>query len=420
MEAGAARSAALVAIGTELILDGRQDTNGSWIAARLSDLGFDVTRRLLLPDDEAEIAAALRDLDGRTGVVVVTGGLGPTSDDLTREGLSRAFGLQLREDPTIHARIAERARSRGIRMSAWAARQAQVPATALVLDNRAGTAPGLLVSRPSGTRFFLIPGVPHEMEHLMTAEVLPRLQEAGTSRSTQAMQTSRFKVAGMAEAEVEEALEGLFVHGAGTPGALTLLASPGEISVILRSRHEAWLERAASAARARLGDRIFTEDLDEGLEHAVGRLMRQRSLTLASAESCTGGLLGQLITRVPGASEWYRQGWITYTNSSKTLSLGVDKEAIDSHGAVSAEVARSMAEAARALAGADFGIGITGVAGPGGGTAAKPVGLTFIAVAGAGGCAPRRFMLGGDRYTNRLFAARLALHLMRGELLASA
>ena len=416
MDPDGARCAVLLAIGTELILDGRHDTNGVWITDKLARAGIDVIQRTLLPDDEAAIAGAFREWDGRVGLVIATGGLGPTSDDLSREGLCRAFGLELHEDPEVLAAIRARYRGRGVDISAWSARQAQVPAGAELLANEAGTAPGLLLARASGTRFVLLPGVPHEMEHLMRRAVLPLLEgERGPGWAPQ--QRRCFKVAGMVEVQVQEALDGMEATGAGGGVALTLLASPGEISLILRARDAALLDRAALEARTRLGDRIFTETLDEGLEHAVGRLLQQRRLTLATAESCTGGLLGQLVTRVPGASSWYVQGWITYADQAKSALLGVDPALIQAHGAVSEEVARAMAEGARSRARADRALAITGIAGPDGGSPDKPVGLTFVALAGGAACRARRYQLGGDRDVNRLYAARLALNLLRRDLM---
>jgi nicotinamide-nucleotide amidase len=385
----------------------------------LRALGIDVIQRTLLPDDDAAIAGALREWDGRVGLVIATGGLGPTSDDLSREGICRAFGLELHEDPAVLAAIRTRYRARGVEVSAWSARQAQVPAGAEVLANEAGTAPGLMLARPSGTRFILLPGVPHEMEHLMVRAVLPRLEAEARAAGWMPRQRRGFKVSGMVEVQVQEALDGLEGTGAGEGVGLTLLASPGEISVILRAHDTPLLDRAAAEARARLGSRIFTENLDDGLEHAVGRLLHQRGFTLATAESCTGGLLGQLVTRVPGASGWYVQGWITYANEAKSTLLGVDPAVIQAHGAVSEEVARAMAEGACARARTDRALAITGIAGPDGGTPDKPVGLTFVALASGASCVARRYQLGGDRDVNRLYAARLALNLLRRDLMES-
>jgi nicotinamide-nucleotide amidase len=407
--------AAVIAIGTELLEEGRPDTNGATISRLLASKGVRTVRRLLVGDDEEEIAASLREMQGRFPVVIATGGLGPTVDDVTREGVCRAFDLDLLEDPVILERIAERYRARGREMSPWVARQALMPRGSEALPNAAGTAPGILLRRPGDGLVVLLPGVPHEMERMMREQVLPLIEELAPERGS-TLRVRAFKVSGLSEVEVQGRILDLFPVGSPeeTP-ALTLLASPAEISVILRGRDAALLDAAFRDARARLGDHVFAEDLETGLETAVGRLLASRGLTLACAESCTGGMRGALITRVPGSSGWFLQGWVTYSNEAKRTMLQVDSALVEEHGAVSADVASAMALAARRLSGADIGVAITGIAGPEGGTPDKPVGLVHIAVATAGGCRATKHLFAGDRETIRLFSARTALNRVRLE-----
>lgn len=411
--------AALIAVGTELIADGRPDTNGLALSRTLASRGVTVVRRMLIPDDEEAIAQAIVDCERAVRLVVVTGGLGPTVDDVTREGTARALGLPLEPDAAVLRSLEERERRRGRELAARASRQALVPKGAEVLPNAAGTAPGLLLSTPAGGWVVLLPGVPHEMARMMEEQVLPRLARIMPAVMPASGSTTArgFKVAGMTELQVEDRIRDLFVMppGASDP-TLSLLASAGEIAVIVRGAEPARVEGAADAARLRLGAHVFSEDLDTSLEMVVGGRLASLKKTIATAESCTGGLLATLLTQRPGASGWFLQGWVVYSNESKVRLLMVDERIIASHGAVSAEVAAAMACSARDLSGADYGIAITGIAGPDGGTAEKPVGLVHLALADRRGCRTARRIFRGDRETIRMLSARGALDMLRVDL----
>jgi nicotinamide-nucleotide amidase len=399
--------AALLAVGTELLADGRPDTNGIAISRLLAARGIATGLRVQLPDEVETIARVLGEAASRYPLLIVTGGLGPTMDDVTREALARAFGLGLTEHPAALEQIEARLRSRGRPMTAVSRRQALVPQGAEVLPNPAGTAPGVLLGAPGGARIFLLPGVPHEMHRMMAEQVLPRLAgAAGPPLAWRAL-----KAAGLTEVQVQEKVADL--ADAHPSASLTLLAAPMEITIIFRAGEPREADRLAGLAAGRLGEAVFSEDPDRGLEEATGSLLRERGLTLATAESCTGGLLGSLVTRVPGSSTWYRQGWITYANESKTSALGVPAELWQREGAVSEAVAEAMAAGARRLSGASHALSITGIAGPEGGSPEKPVGLVYIGLASPGGCAVTRHVFPGDRETIRLFAARAALNRLR-------
>jgi nicotinamide-nucleotide amidase len=404
--------AALVAVGTELLADGRPDTNGTAISRLLAARGVATGLRVQVPDEEEPIARVLSEAAPHFPVIIVTGGLGPTVDDVTRQALARAFGLGLAEDPEALEQIEARLRSRGREITPASRRQALVPHGAETLANPAGTAPGVFLAAPGGAWIFLLPGVPHEMLRMMVEQVLPRLSAAAGPP----LAWKGLKAAGLTEVQVQEKV--LDLMDSSPSASLTLLASPMEISLIFRAADPREADRLARRAAERLGDAVFSEELETGLEQAAGRLLKRRGLTLATAESCTGGLLGSLVTRVPGSSGWYLQGWITYSNESKTSSLGVPAGIWQRDGAVSEATAEAMAVAARSLSGASHALSISGIAGPDGGTPDRPVGLVYIGLATGAGCAVTRHLFPGDRETIRLFAARAALNRLRLALTA--
>ncbi|MFQ5701370.1 MAG: CinA family nicotinamide mononucleotide deamidase-related protein [Acidobacteriota bacterium] len=411
--------AALVAVGTELLAEGGADTNGDELNRTLAEKGIGTALRITLPDELEAIGQAVRKLSGRFPLVIVTGGLGPTEDDVTREGVSTGLGLPLHEDAGILAGLRERYHRRGRTVSAHSARQALVLEGSDVLPNALGTAPGLLVTRPDDHVVVLLPGVPCEMRRMLRDEVLPRLAAAARRAGWRGVRVGSplaactAKVTGLSEPEVQHRLDGM----SDDPSVrhLTILASPGEITVIVRGDRP---ERIRADLRRRLGPNLFSERSDEGLEDVVGRLLAGRGSTLATAESCTGGLLGSLITRVPGSSGWFLGGWVTYTDASKISMLGIPSDLLAHHGAVSEQIAREMAAGARRLSGATHGLSVTGLAGPGGATTEKPVGLVWFGIADAGGCQATRGTFGGDRETIRLVAARRALDMLRRQLVS--
>jgi len=412
--------AALIAIGTELLADGRHDTNGVTLARILASIGIETVSRMMVVDDEQEIAVALEEASERVALVIATGGLGPTVDDVTREGASRAFHLELHPDERILAALRQRYAALGRTFSDLSARQALVPRGAEILSNAVGTAPGLLLARPHGRLVALLPGVPHEMESMMRDQLVARLTAAWPERP---LLSRGIKVAGLTEVEVQtrlgDLLDPLLDQGGGPRrGSVTLLAAPGEVSVMFRGKDEQHLDEIHRQARVRIGDDIFTDDMEAALEAVVGQLLVSRGLTTAVAESCTGGMLAALLTRTPGSSRWFRQGWVTYSDESKISELGVDPELIRRHGAVSAQVADAMAKAARRRSGTDFGLSITGIAGPDGGTREKPVGIVYLSLADSGGSLATRHRFAGDREAIRLIACKTALERLRRRVLS--
>ncbi len=401
-------------VGSELLRDGRSETNGPRIGEALAREGFEPVRRLVVGDDRAAIAAAIRESLASAELVVVSGGLGPTFDDLTREGVADALGLALRRDPGLESALAGMYRRRGVRMPEGVERMADILEGAEVLPNRVGSAPGQFLAGPPALA--LVPGVPSEMESMLESEVLPR---ARSMKPGPAPERRLFKIAGLWESQVEERIAP--VIGRRDRVDATILAAPGEVTLILRAppeRRES-LEAAAGELRGLLGDAVYSE-ADEGIEAAVGRLLQKARLTLSTAESCTGGLLGGTITSVPGSSSYYVGGLVAYADRVKEGSLGVPAATIRRFGAVSAETALAMARGARDALGTDLSVSVTGIAGPAGGSSEKPVGLVYIGLAAPWGEAAHETRLPGDRSGIRLRAVRTALNLLRLDLLRSA
>lgn len=412
-------AASLVAVGTELVADGRPDANGDWLARALAQAGVEVRFRCQVGDDIDAIARALDFAGQRAPLVIVTGGLGPTVDDVTREAVSRLYGLPMTRQEALVEGLRSRYARLGRTLSTAGERQAFVPAGATVLDNPVGSAPGLLIHPVTAqpATVVLLPGVPAEMERIFNDSVAPRLAglpgmkaEAGDGQGPAWI---LMKCSGLTETEAQERILPALDPPEGEGVALTLLASPGEITVILRSTGRATVAGAADAVRAALGPHRFTEDPAMTLELAVAAQVAASGSSLAVAESCTGGLLSALLTRAPGASMWFRQGWVTYANASKRELLGVQDATLLTHGAVSAEVAHEMAAGAISRSGADLAISITGIAGPGGDTPGKPVGLVYIGLADRGGISVSRHTFAGSRDTIRRLAAARALHRLR-------
>jgi len=408
--------AAILAVGTELLSVDRVDSHSLRLAARLERHGVALVRKAVVADDEEEIAAEVVAALARVDLLIVTGGLGPTADDLTREGCARALGLRLVEDAAVWEAIGRRFASFGRTPSENNRRQALVPEGAAVLANARGTAPGLRLDR-GGRTLFLLPGVPHELEELVERELEPwlvaRSSGGGTERRT-------LRVAMRPESEVDRMLEPAYREFGRE--SITVLASPGEVRVRFAAHgpapeRGARLEAMDRRLRGLLGDAVFGAGEEETLEAVVGALLAARGWTLATAESCTGGLVAERLTRVPGSSGWFPGGVVAYSNSVKTDLAGVDPELFAAHGAVSEQVARALAEGVRRRFGADLGIGITGIAGPGGGSEEKPVGTVHLALAAADGTRHRALRLPGDRERVRTMAAQAALEMVRRGLL---
>lgn len=380
----------LINTGTELLLGQTLNTHAHWLGGEMFQLGLRIQRQVCIPDGE-EIRLALLESIPRSDVILVTGGLGPTSDDITREITAALLGLPLEQDAgvleSIRARLARRHRE----LNANSYRQAQVPRGARVLPNAFGTAPGLHFPPQRGVidgvaqtpHIFLLPGPPHELKPMWTDQVLPLLRGMLGAAPPE---LRNFKLFGLGEAQVAEMLEAPLL----ATGIVELgyCVCPGE--VILRAiGAPAALDACGALVRGAFGDRLFAED-DESMEEVVVRLLGVRGQTVATAESCTGGLIAHRLTNVPGASAVFGWGFVTYANEAKAGAIGVPADLLAAHGAVSEEVVRAMAEGALRVSGADHALAVTGIAGPGGGTPDKPVGTVWIGLASRGdtGTAP--------------------------------
>ncbi len=408
---GVIRNAACVGVGSELLTPYRLDSNSLEVTTALEQLGLHIVGKGVVGDDVSEIAAMLRHFLGQADLVVLTGGLGPTADDVTREGVARAVGRSLVQDPGLVRRIEERYRNFGRQMPPFAVRMARIVEGAEWIPNPLGAAPGMLVKAGHGW-VAVLPGVPHEMREMLHRELMPRLAER--TEPSPVLRRTLF-LAGVYESDVEARIAPLYERFGRSN--VTVLCGPGVLRILLTAGGE------EEAARARLDEMTvaFTQvvgpdlaavDREDLAEIIIERLV-ERKATIATAGSCTGGLLSGALTEVPGASATYLGSVIAYSNQSKVRDLSVDPELIETHGAVSEAVARAMAEGVRRRFEVDWGIGVTGVAGPGGGTAEKPVGLVHWAVAGPPGCVARHRVFPGDRSYVRRCAVSMALDLLR-------
>jgi nicotinamide-nucleotide amidase len=411
--------AEILAVGTELLTPSRVETNAVYITGRLQETGVDVMARVTVADERALLESAFRNALERADVVIATGGLGPTEDDLTREAAAGALGRPIARDPEILEALKARFARYNRAMAEVNAQQADVIEGAVVLPNPRGTAPGQALEI-QGKMLFLLPGPPREMQPMFEAEVLPKIAERVGGA---VLQTRILRIASMGESDVEQLVAP--IYGAFQNPRTTILGGAGEVELHLtasgvsRAETEARLEELASLIRACLKGRIYSED-GKALPEVLGDLLRERHLTLALAESCTGGLLSARLTDVPGASAFFESGLVTYSNAAKVELLRIDPALIAARGAVSEEVACAMAEGARSRAGASIGVGITGIAGPDGGTPEKPVGLVYVALSGAAGDRVRKEVFPGDRDRVRQQASQAAMDMIRRGLLGIA
>jgi nicotinamide-nucleotide amidase len=402
--------------GTELLLGSVINTNLRLFAEALFPLGLRIERQVAVPDGVA-IRDALAEAIGRAEIVLITGGLGPTTDDITRDIVAELLGVEMIHDESVMAAIEQRFARRGLKMSPRNRLQAQRPREAVVLPNGHGTAPGLyLAPRAWKDRrtphLFLLPGPPRELQPMLTESVLPILQKALPPRPLVQMRVAR--IAGLGESNVEELVgEQLLALGL----ELGYCARPGEVEVRTIGTPEV-LDQADRIISEFLGAHIISRD-QRALEKVIVDLLTERRETLAIAESCTGGFVAHRITNVPGASVVFLQGFVTYANTAKERALGVDPTLIAQHGAVSAEVAQAMAEGARRAADADHALATTGLAGPGGGSEEKPIGTVFIALATKlGATVSERHRFGSNRENFKDHASQAALNLLRRALTA--
>ena len=414
------RRAVIVAVGSELLTPYKTDTNSLFITDRLNGVGIDVVRKLVAGDEPRGLASALRYATTEADIVIVTGGLGPTADDVTRDVVADLLGAPLEESAGIVAAIRARFEARGLEMPEINRRQAAVPRGAEVLPNPAGTAPGLWLTA-GGCRLVLLPGPPRELRPMFDRLVADRLVSTTGGRR---VQRRTIRTTGRTESHIDELARPIYgpLAARQPPVETTILASLGQIDLHLSTigadpeSGERALDAAVAGLAGVLGGCVVSVD-GRSLPQVVGELLRRRGARVAIAESCTGGLIASRLTDVPGSSAYVHAGWVLYSNEAK-VALGVAPALIEADGAVSEAVAEAMAEAARAAAGVDFGLAVTGIAGPGGATPEKPVGTVCLALAGGGAALRvRRVQLPGDRERVKFQASQAALDLLRRALL---
>jgi nicotinamide-nucleotide amidase len=436
--------------GDELMLGQTVDTNSAWLSQQLAAVGYDILAHMTVPDDQKAIERAIRDATGRCDVLLISGGIGPTEDDLTRQALAAVMGVELELNEQWLAQLQEFFKARGREMPQTNKIQAMIPRGATMIENTAGTAAGIdavlpplplgegwgegvkaqsltpALPPPASTReprergkcrVFVMPGVPKEMKTMFERSVLPHIRE----KSAGAVILSRtLHTFGLGESWVAEKLGTLMMRQQ-NPSVGTTVAN-GIVSLRVNARYESReraqqeLDHTIAACRARLGDIIFGEE-SQTLQEVIASALASSRKTVTAAESCTGGLLSKMLTDVPGSSEYFKQGWIVYSNQAKRERLGVTENLLNVYGAVSEPVVTAMATNARRLAKADFALAISGVAGPTGGTPAKPVGTVCIALADEQGISARTFNFAGDREMIRDRSAKMALTMLRFHLL---
>jgi nicotinamide-nucleotide amidase len=403
-------TAEIITVGTELLLGQLVDTNTATIAAALAEIGIDVYRETSVGDNQSRITQAVSEALSRTDVVICAGGLGPTVDDVTREGIAAATGTDLMLDQEVAEDLRAFFASFGRKMAPNNARQAMFPRDARILENPKGTAPGFALD-VRDKLIVAMPGPPREMQPMLKEHVLPLLAERFGVEST--IVTRVLRTTGVSESEIDARIEDLFRTGVNP--TIAVLAHAGEVHVKItakaatREAAGALIDQVEAEVRRRLGDCVFSSD-GSSLPEVLGKELRARGWSMATAESCTGGLVGSMITTVAGASDYYRGGVIAYSNEAKNALLDVSPTLIELHGAVSEEVASAMALGARAALDADVAIAVTGIAGPTGATDEKPVGLIYVALAGVDGrLEARRLNVPGDRASVILRSSLAAL-----------
>jgi nicotinamide-nucleotide amidase len=404
--------AEIIAIGSELLTPYRTDTNSLWLTERLNSIGIEVKFKSVVGDDESVLEEAIRDAMRRSEIIISTGGLGPTEDDITKKVFARVLKRRMVLNEAMLARIQERFARRGVKMPEINSRQALIPEQAVALENNNGTAPGILMTEGKCT-VVLLPGPPREMKPMFDEAVMPKLRE----RAGDVFLVRRtLRIFGLTESGVDELAAPIYRNYKNP--TTTILFGKGIIELHLtaqaKSEKEAekLLDELSGQLESVLGEHVFSLR-EETLEQVVGELLKFKGYTLATAESCTGGRLAGRITDVPGSSDYFLEGVVAYSNDAKVSLLGVPGKLIQEYGAVSPEVAEAMAIGIRRRAHSTVGIGITGIAGPGGGTVAKPVGLVYIGLADEVQSSSRKFIFPGDRQFIRTLAVNAALDMIR-------
>jgi nicotinamide-nucleotide amidase len=415
-------TACIIAVGTEMLTPFRVDTNSLFVTEQLNAIGCDVRMKTVVGDDVGELASVVQAALEWADVIVLTGGLGPTEDDITRDGVARVLQRSLSENQEIIDRIRRRFARRGLTMPEINRRQGMVPEGATILDNANGTAPGLWLEHGRAA-IVVLPGPPREMKPMFEAVVRDRLSPRSNGGG---LFRRVLKITGRTESDVDATVQPVYGPWItqDVPISTTILAVLGQIELHLtakasdRATADRVLDSAVGALCAVLGDSVYSVD-GSPLEAVVGRQLKERRLTVAAAESCSGGLLSSRLTDVPGSSEYVEAGVVCYSNRSKVEWVGVPEALIAEHGAVSEPVARAMAAGIRERAGVSVGIGITGIAGPGGGTPEKPVGTVAIAVNCGAAAQVRTFQFFGDRQLVKFQSSQAALNMLRLMLLPS-
>lgn len=413
-------TAEIIAIGSELLTPFRQDTNSLYLTAQLNSLGVEVGFKTIVGDDFKDLVRVITAALSRADIVLLSGGLGPTEDDLTREAVAETLGLQLRRDPEIVSAIERRFAEHGWKMSPNNVKQGDVIAGAVVLPNANGTAPGQWITGKSDGKektIVLLPGPPNELKALFEGSVLDRLR---AKVPKQFIATRVLKITGMGESACDARVAPIYKRF--TDVRTTILAGPGEIQLHMRTQAQSAeasqqrVDELVGLVEDELGDNVYSDNGDS-LEQIVSYYLQMRNATLSVAESCTGGLVAERLTSVSGSSRYFIGGAIVYSNALKTDFADVPKDLIEVYGAVSEQVARALAEGIRKRCGTTLGLGITGVAGPTGGTAEKPVGLVFHALASESGTEVLKRNFPGDRQRVRWFASQQALDMVRRKLM---
>jgi nicotinamide-nucleotide amidase len=413
----------LINTGSELMLGRVLNTHQQWLCSQMADLGWVVSRQVAVPDTGSDIEQAVREALSRADLVITTGGLGPTSDDITRDKIAQLLGRSMREDSAVLAHISRFFELRKRPMPKTTRVQAQVPEGATVLHNPNGTAPGLAIEvapnpfRPDHARVLLVmlPGPPRELRPMFTDSVVPLLRKV-FPQSHFVCRTLR--AIGIGESVVEEKVSGHLEPAVKAGLELGYCARPGQVDVRLAARGaqaDRLVREAEKVVRSHLGPYLYGA-AEEEIEQTIIRLLTERKQTLTVAESCTGGCIAHRLTNVPGASAVLLAGLVTYSNQAKQQFLGVNAETLAAHGAVSKPVAKEMAEGAKRALGSDYGISVTGIAGPGGGTPEKPVGTVFIGVAGPFPTLVVRNLNAWERETFKQVTAQQAMDLLRRKL----
>lgn len=412
--------AEIIAVGSEMLTAYRMDTNSLYLTEQLNEMGVDVIFKSVVGDDLRRLVGAAQHALFRSDIVIFSGGLGPTEDDLTREAVAEALGVNLTRDPEILSRLEQRFAERGWKMAPNNAKQADVLQGATVLPNPNGTAPGQWLSGEFDGRehiILLLPGPPHEMKGVFQGEVRERLRAKVPSAH---IFTRTLKIAMLGESSVDARVSPIYKQYPDVE--TTILAGGGEVELHFKARAgtidaaQARADEVAGLVEDELEDAVFSRN-GESLEQIVSYWLQMRNATVAVAESCTGGLFAERMTSISGSSRYFLGGAVVYSNQLKTEFAGVPEEMIHRHGAVSREVAAALAEGIRYRCESTFGVGITGVAGPTGGTAEKPVGLVFHAVASDSGTEVIQRNFGGDRKRIRRFASTMALDMLRRKLM---